>query len=1042
MVKLVAIPAAAHPQQKNNKQHTQHIKNMKKIFILFAIFSLQIAPTFADITDMQRSMDASDIILRKYCASTNGNRLDCRTNQTSTTISGGCSEWKPDADKEQFLVDLKNWCNHNYDAISPETKPATATINNTDTIPTSDAVDTAPATGTITVSGTIADADETLIGATVMVSGTNNGTTTDLDGNFTLSNVPANASLEISYVGCTAQTLSAKSDMGTITLNCNHQLNEVTVEGSLLGTPCSDNILHALNAESGTWTSEDNVLYCDIQCGKNWTKQSGTYEIKNGDGKSKQRYKCECVGDNIIVNGACTPINNCSTDKNATTSAYEKQNDETYICKITECKKDWKPNADGTACIEMLKECTEDQKKQHPDALSTGIKKGTEECVATECKCGFDLTDGKCVAWPTDGVACNDMQNPKLPLNASAGTKQCDDKSAYCAVSACADGFKISDDKKSCISTRGDSCDATSVDKNATAGTNQNVNGKITCVITACGRGFKPNKNGTKCIAAELSEQDSLAKIDKLKDNAQKMRDKEQSTENKLLGAAGIGATGIGAMQMLSASAEQSADQDAEAAMRAYLATFHCNYGMGKNISGGEKQVELPGGNELIGLYAEYVNLANDLKIRKNALGMRAGIESEPILDSATSGLYDDIAIGKTSGAYTSLARAIMDPTGADAIAWAAQKSDSADKLKSGAITAGVGALGSLVGNLAINSGDAKKNKVNDIIAEFDKKKQKIFQDLESDIKKIPPQVEKCPNGTTGTKHPDCTCTGNAEYNTNTKSCDPCADGQTIVEGKCTCTGDTPLWDEQNKKCIKQPQQCTAKCTPSDGSHLVVQQDCSCICIDGFTIADDEQSCTCNEQTHEIKDNKCVKKSAPVKPVAPQPVAKPIVITLPADSLFELGKDVISDTAKPALNKFIADMKTNGIKNCKLTINGYTDGTGSTKFNQTLSENRANAVKNYLTSNGPDTFDATNITTNGMGEGSCSCSVAQVPSGKESDPDYKQCVGQSPNYINNYALRYAPCRRVTIELDSSSCQSTTGGDLGNIIQTVASNITQ
>ncbi len=1021
---------------------------MKKIFILFAIFSLQIAPTFADENDLRRGMDASDIILRKYCASTNGNRLDCRTNQTSTSISGGCSEWKPDADKEQFLVDLRNWCNRNYDAISPETKPATATINTADTTATSDASNSAPATDTITVSGTImiptidGQGTEPAISATVLIDGTNTGTTADLDGNFTLPNVPANASLKIEYVGCTDKILPAKNNMGTITLDCGEQLDEVVVKDTLAGKPCATAILQGLNAESGTWKSDNNVLYCDIQCAKNWTKQSGTYEIDNQGGKSKQRYKCECVGDNIIVNGACTQINNCSTDKNATTSAYEKQNNETYICKITKCKKDWKPNADGTACIEMLKECTDDQKKQHPDALSTGIKKDTEECVATECKCGFDLTDGKCVAWPTDGVACNDTQNPKLPSNASAGTKQCDDKSAYCAVTACADGFKISDDKKSCISTRGDSCDATSVDKNATAGTNQNVNGKITCVITACGRGFKPNKNGTKCIAAELSEQDSLAKIDKLKDNAQKMRDKERSTENKLLGAAGIGATGIGAMQMLSASAEQSADQDAEAAMRAYLATFHCNYGMGKNIAGGEKQVELPGGNELIGLYAEYVNLANDLKIRKNALGMRAGIESEPILDSATSGLYDDIAIGKTSGAYTSLARAIMDPTGADAIAWAAQKSDSADKLKSGAITAGVGALGSLVGNLAINSGDTKKNKVNDIITEFDKKKQKIFQDLESDVKKIPTQVEKCPNGTTGTKHPDCTCTGNAEYNTNTKSCDPCADGQAIVEGKCTCTGDTPLWDEQNKKCIKQPQQCTAKCTPSDGSHLVVQHDCSCICIDDFTITDDGQSCTCNEQTHEIKENKCVKKSAPVKPVVPQPIAKPIVITLPADSLFELGKDVISDTAKPALNKFIKDLTDNGIKNCKLTIKGYTDGTGSANFNQTLSEKRANTVKKYLTDNGPDTFDAANITTSGMGEGYCNCGNGAIPSGKDKDPDYRQCVGQTPNYTNNNALRYAPCRRVTIELDATSCQSTTGGDLGNIIQTVASNITQ
>ncbi|MBQ8041803.1 MAG: carboxypeptidase-like regulatory domain-containing protein, partial [Alphaproteobacteria bacterium] len=749
---------------------------MKKIFILFAIFSLQIAPTFADENDLRRGMDASDIILKKYCASRSGNRLDCRTNQTSTSISGGCSEWKPDADKEQFLVDLRNWCNKNYDAISPETKPATATINTADTTATSDAANSTPATGTMTVSGTImiptidGQGTEPAISATVLIDGTTTGATADLDGNFTLPNVPANTSLKIEYVGCTDKILPAENDMGTITLDCGEQLDEVVV------VACAGDKANGIRKKENI----DGVCYPTECLTPRW-KLSGT-------GKDAKCIEQKC----LFENG---------------TGEWVADGDS-WTCKLKSCNTDkgWKPNADGTACIEMLKECTDDQKKQHPDALSTGIKKDTEDCVATECKCGFDLTDGKCVAWPTDGVACNDTQNPKLPSNASAGTKQCDGKSAYCTVSACADGFKISDDKKSCISTRGDSCDATSVDKNATAGTNQNVNGKITCVITACGRGFKPNKNGTKCIAAELSEQDSLAKIDELKDNAQKMRDKERSTENKLLGAAGIGATGIGAMQMLSASAEQSADQDAEAAMRAYLATFHCNYGMGKNIAGGEKQVELPGGNELIGLYAEYVNLANDLKIRKNALGMRAGIESEPILDSAASGLYDDIAIGKTSGAYTSLARAIMDPTGADAIAWAAQKSDSADKLKSGAITAGVGALGSLVGNLAINSGDAKKNKVNDIIAEFDKKKQKIFQDLESDIKKIPTQVEKCPAGTTGTKHPNCTCTGNAEYNTNTKSCDPCADGQTIVEGKCTCTGDTPLWDEQNKKCIKQPQ--------------------------------------------------------------------------------------------------------------------------------------------------------------------------------------------------------------------------------------------
>ena len=206
-------------------------------------------------------------------------------------------------------------------------------------------------------------------------------------------------------------------------------------------------------------------------------------------------------------------------------------------------------------------------------------------------------------------------------------------------------------------------------------------------------------------LSGQIAELDNIEQnyLDELGDNAQQMKDKEQSTANKLIGAAGIGAGGIGGMMLASGMAEQNADADAETAMRAYLATFTCNYGAGKNVAGGTENVELPGGNELIGLYTEYVTLANDLKRRKEDLGMAPGIESEPILESATSGLYDDVATGKTSGAYASLARALMDPEGEDAKAWAAQKEESAKNVKTGAITAGVGAGGSLVGNMIVN---------------------------------------------------------------------------------------------------------------------------------------------------------------------------------------------------------------------------------------------------------------------------------------------------------------------------------------------------
>ena len=175
-----------------------------------------------------------------------------------------------------------------------------------------------------------------------------------------------------------------------------------------------------------------------------------------------------------------------------------------------------------------------------------------------------------------------------------------------------------------------------------------------------------------------------------------------------MLGAAGIGATGIGGMQLASALSEQSADNNAEQAMTAYLATFTCEYGDNR-VSGGKTSVDLPGGNELIDLYSEYVALANDLKVRKNALGVKPGIESEAILDSAKTGLYDDEGLEPRTGAYASLARALQNPDGEDAKKWAEQTEKASKNIKTGAITAGAGAVGGLVGHIAESTAYKKK---------------------------------------------------------------------------------------------------------------------------------------------------------------------------------------------------------------------------------------------------------------------------------------------------------------------------------------------
>lgn len=198
--------------------------------------------------------------------------------------------------------------------------------------------------------------------------------------------------------------------------------------------------------------------------------------------------------------------------------------------------------------------------------------------------------------------------------------------------------------------------------------------------------------------------------IAELRKNLQKTKDVETSDANKLIGASGMGVTGAGAMMAASALAEQNADADAELDMTAYLATFTCDYGIGRNIRGGETNVELPGGNNLISLRQNYISLATDLRERKTVLNMAPGIESEEIYDSATGGLYDNASVGKTSGAFTSLARALTDETSADAIAWVSQKEETAEKLKSGLVTAGIGAAGSLTANLIWNRNSYNEN--------------------------------------------------------------------------------------------------------------------------------------------------------------------------------------------------------------------------------------------------------------------------------------------------------------------------------------------
>ena len=111
----------------------------------------------------------------------------------------------------------------------------------------------------ITVSGTVLSGsdNEPLIGATVRSLATNAGTSTDIDGNFTMS-VPQGSDLQVSYIGYEPKTVKAEPSM-TITLKDNAAaLDEIVVVGyttqrkaDLTGAVAVMNMKEPLSENSG-----------------------------------------------------------------------------------------------------------------------------------------------------------------------------------------------------------------------------------------------------------------------------------------------------------------------------------------------------------------------------------------------------------------------------------------------------------------------------------------------------------------------------------------------------------------------------------------------------------------------------------------------------------------------------------------------------------------------------------------------------------------------------------------------------------------------
>ena len=84
-----------------------------------------------------------------------------------------------------------------------------------------------------TITGLVVDGNgESIIGANVLVKGTTNGIITDIDGKFTLNDVPEAGVIQISYIGYKTQEISAKNKTNLkVLVEDNEMLDEVVVVG-------------------------------------------------------------------------------------------------------------------------------------------------------------------------------------------------------------------------------------------------------------------------------------------------------------------------------------------------------------------------------------------------------------------------------------------------------------------------------------------------------------------------------------------------------------------------------------------------------------------------------------------------------------------------------------------------------------------------------------------------------------------------------------------------------------------------------------------
>ena len=99
----------------------------------------------------------------------------------------------------------------------------------------------------------------------------------------------------------------------------------------------------------------------------------------------------------------------------------------------------------------------------------------------------------------------------------------------------------------------------------------------------------------------------------------------------------------------------------------------------------------------------------------------------------------------------------------------------------------------------------------------------------------------------------------------------------------------------------------------------------------------------------------------------PPPPKKPVAqrFELSSDGTFVFDKAILTDVGKSRIDKMVQELRAQGVTVTSMAIAGYTDPLGSTQYNERLSMDRANAVREHMVSQG---IPAAVIRAEGRGE--------------------------------------------------------------------------